>query len=148
MPDTRLATYFQLFSEIGKLSQLSRALLEARLEHGLLLPHFSVLNHLVQVAEGTTPLRLANAFQVPKASMTHTLAGLVKAGYIQMQENEKDKRSKLVFITEAGRKYREKAIASLTPDFDEVAELFSEKDAQALVPALQQLREVLDRQRD
>ena len=80
--------------------------------------------------------------------MTHTLAGLVRAGYIQMHENEKDRRSKLVFIAEAGRKFCEKAIASLAPDVDEIAELFSEKDTEALVPALQQLREIFDRRRD
>ena len=88
MTDKHLALYFQLFNEIGILSQLSRAMFEARLEHGFLLPHFSVLNHLIRVGDGKTPLNLSHAFQVPKASMTHTLAGLAKAGYIEMIENE------------------------------------------------------------
>ncbi len=148
MTDKRLALYFQLFNEIGILSQLSRAMFEARLEHGFLLPHFSVLNHLIRVGDGKTPLNLSRAFQVPKASMTHTLAGLAKAGYIEMLENEKDKRSKLIYITDAGRKFRDAAIRSFAPDVDEIAQHFSMEDAEAIVPTLQSLRETLDKMRD
>lgn len=148
MPDKRLALYFQLLNEIGILSQLSRAMLETRLGHGMLLPHFTVLNHLIRVGDGSTPLKLSSAFQVPKASMTHTLAGLVKAGYIEMRENEKDKRSKCIYITNAGRAFREQAIQSLAPDFKELAKEFSVDDVKAMLPALEQLREILDRRRD
>ena len=148
MPDKRVARYFQLFNEIGILSQLSRAMLEARLGQGMLLPHFSVLNHLSRVGDGITPLKLSSAFQVPKASMTHTLAGLVKAGYIEMRENEKDKRSKCIYITKAGRAFRDLAIQSLAPDFKELAKEFSVDDVETMLPALEQLRKILDRSRD
>lgn len=148
MPDKRLTVYFQLFNEIGILSQLSRAMFEARLEHGMLLPHFTVLNHLIRVGEGATPLKLSNAFQVPKASMTHTLAGLVKAGYIEMRENEKDKRSKCIFITKAGRTFRDQAIQSLSPDVRKLDKEFSADEVEEILPALEQLRKILDRSRD
>ena len=148
MPDKRVARYFQLFNEIGILSQLSRAMLEALLGQGMLLPHFSVLNHLSRVGDGITPLKLFSAFQVPKASMTHTLAGLVKAGYIEMRENEKDKRSKCIYITKAGRAFRDQAIQSLAPDFKELAKEFSVDDVETMLPALEQLRKILDRSRD
>ena len=148
MLDKQLSRYYQLFNEIGILSQLSRTMLEARLGHGMLLPHFSVLNHLIRVGDGTTPLNLSSAFQVPKASMTHTLAGLVKAGYIEMRENEKDKRSKCIYITKAGRAFRDQAIQSLAPDLKELAKDFSVNDVEAMLPALVQLRKVLDCSRD
>lgn len=148
MSDKRLALYFQLFNEIGILSQLTRTLLEARLEHGMLLPHFTVLNHLIRVGDGTTPLKLSSAFQIPKASMTHTLAGLVDAGYIEMRENERDKRSKCIYITKAGRAFRNLAIQSLAPDVKELAKEFSLDDVEAMLPALEQLRKILDRKRD
>ncbi|NET10807.1 MAG: winged helix DNA-binding protein [Symploca sp. SIO2B6] len=80
--------------------------------------------------------------------MTHTLAGLTKAGYIEMLENEKDKRSKLIYITDAGRKFRDDAIRSLAPDVDEIARHFRVEDAEAIVPRLQSLRETLDKMRD
>ena len=95
MPDSKTTTglYFRLFNEIGILAQLSRALLVARLPDGLVLPHFTVINHLIRVKDGQTPLQLARAFQVPKTSMTHTLAGLEKRGLVEMRTNPEDARS-------------------------------------------------------
>ncbi len=148
MSDKRLATYFRLFNEIGIISQLSRAMFELRLEHGFILPHFSVLNHLIRVGDGKTPLELSRAFQVPKASMTHTLSGLEKAGYIEARANEQDKRSKQIFITDAGRAFRDSAIQGLEPDVNEITRYFTEEQAAAITPALTQLREVLDNMRD
>lgn len=148
MSDKRLATFFELFNEIGILSQLSRAMFEARLEHGFILPHFTVLNHLIRVGDGKTPLELSRAFQVPKASMTHTLTGLTKAGYIEFRANEQDKRSKLIYITDAGRDFRNGAIQGFAPDVDEIANYFSEDEAAEIIPALTRLREILDDMRD
>jgi DNA-binding MarR family transcriptional regulator len=148
MSDKRLGLYFELFNEIGILSQLSRAMFEERLEPGFLLTHFSVLNHLIRVGDGKTPLSISSAFQVPKASMTHTLTGLSKAGYIETKENQQDKRSKLIYITAAGREFRDTAIQNFAPDVNEVAKQFSEADAEAIVPALKSLRETLDKMRN
>ena len=61
MPDPTLALYFRLLNEIGIIAQLSRTLLEARLPSGFVLAQFSVLNHLVRVSDGQTPLTLARA---------------------------------------------------------------------------------------
>ena len=108
---------------------------------GFILPHFSVLNHLIRVGDGKTPLELSRAFQVPKASMTHTLSGLEKAGYIEARANEQDKRSKQIFITDAGRDFRDSAIQGLEPDVNEISRYFTEEQAAAIVPALTQLRE-------
>jgi hypothetical protein len=69
----RPARLFPLFNEIGIIEQLSRARFEARLPQGVTGPHFSVLNHLMRVADGRTPLELARAFQVPKTTLSHTL---------------------------------------------------------------------------
>ncbi|MGB7431635.1 MAG: MarR family transcriptional regulator [Ahrensia sp.] len=148
MPETKIPALFELFNEIGIIAQLSRASFEARLPNGILLTHFSVLNHLVRVGDGPTPLNLSRAFQVPKTSMTHTLSGLEKAGFIVLRPHEKDGRSKRVFITDEGRAFRESAIGLLAPD---MAMLASHLDMDALVgviPHLRTLREYLDKARD
>ncbi|MEZ5791707.1 MAG: hypothetical protein R3D34_13310 [Nitratireductor sp.] len=77
--DSRQKVYFQFFNEIGIISQLGSAIMEALLPPGFLISHFSVLNHLTRVCDGRTPLEIARAFQVPKTTMTHTLSGLGKA---------------------------------------------------------------------
>ncbi|WP_425091214.1 MarR family winged helix-turn-helix transcriptional regulator [Tropicimonas sp. S265A] len=147
MSDDLHALYFKVFNEIGILEQLSRTLLEARLPKGFLVSHFTVLNHLIRVRNGQTPLALARAFQVPKTTMTHTLSGLETAALVEIRPNPDDKRSKQVWITPAGRSFRDEAIAALGPDIAHLASLVPEDTVRALAPKLQALREVMDANR-
>ncbi len=148
MPDRTLEVYFRFFNEIGILAQLSRAMFEARLPPGFVLAQFAVLNHLIRVRDGQTPLALARAFQVPKTSMTHSIAVLEEAGLVTLLPNPDDGRSKLVFITEAGRKFREEAILGLAPDIARIAATIPAERAEALLPALEELRRFLDADRN
>jgi DNA-binding MarR family transcriptional regulator len=151
MPDqdpTPEATLFAVFTEIGILAQLSRALFEARLPPGFTLPQFTVLNHLVRVRDGRTPLELARAFQVPKTSMTHSLAVLGRHRLIETRPNARDGRSKRVFITEAGRAFRLAAVEGLMPDMAAIAAAYPVERLAGIRPVLTGLREVMDRMRD
>ncbi len=134
-------------NEIGIIHQLATALFEARLPKGVLVSHFAVLNHLTRVRDGATPLQLAQAFQVPKTTMTHTLSGLEKRGWVDLRPNPDDKRSKQVWLTQAGRAFRAQAIADLAPDLARIA-----RDnpglAERALPDLTALRQYLDSTRD
>ncbi len=138
---------FALFNEIGIIGQLSRTLFETRLPEGITVPHFTVLNHLVRLGGTPSPLRLAKAFQVPKTSMTNTLAGLEKRGLILMHPNPEDGRSKCVEITEAGKALRENAISALGPDILQMLSHISVKRIQKILPELQAIRSYLDNNR-
>jgi DNA-binding MarR family transcriptional regulator len=146
-PDDALAVFFPLFNEIGILAQLSAALFEAKMPEGYLISQFAVLNHLIRVKDGRTPMDLARAFQVPKTTMTHTLGLLEKRGHIRLEVNPKDGRSKLVWLTEAGRQFREAALAAAAPEMAALARAFSPERAAALVPELANLRKILDETR-
>src|SRR4028119_2019907 len=87
MPDPGTDLWFRFFNEVGIIEQLARALLEARLPPPYLATHFAVLNHLVRVEDGRTPLQLARAFQVPKTTMTHTLAAPERGGRVALRPN-------------------------------------------------------------
>ncbi len=139
---------FALFNEIGIIEQLSRAMFEARLPKGVLVSHFSVLNHLVRVGDGRTPLEIATAFQVPKTTLSHTLALLEKRGWIEMRPNPADKRSKCVWITGAGRRFREDAIDALNPDLAKMANALDGTDLMILLPKLAAIRVYLDEARN
>ncbi len=146
MADTE--TWFRFFNEVGIVEQLSRALLEARLPPPFIAPHFAVLNHLVRVKDGRTPLELATAFQVPKTTMTHTLAGLERGGLVAMRPNPEDGRSKRVWLTEAGRRFRDEAIAGLAPDVARLSMRLDPERVAALVGPLAEIRRVLDEDRE
>ena len=136
--------YFEFFNEIGIIEQLSRTLFEGRLPRGVLVSHFSILNHLIRVADGRTPLELARAFQVPKTTMSHSLGLLTKRGWVEMRPNPSDARSKCVWITKAGRRFREEAIGLLVPDMADLARSIPAERIGSLLPGLRDIREVLD----
>jgi DNA-binding MarR family transcriptional regulator len=143
-----LAAFFVLFNEIGILAQLSAAMFEARMPAGYLTSQFALLNHLIRVRDGRTPLELARAFQVPKTTMTHTIALLEKRGHIAVRPNPEDGRSKQVWLTDAGRAFREQALRAMAPDMMELAKAFAPERAAALLPDLTELRKLLDARRD
>lgn len=122
--------------------------MEARLPKGLTLPHFSVVNHLVRVRDGQTPLKLAKAFQVPKTTMTNTLSGLLDRKLVEMRPNPEDGRSKTVWLTEKGRSFREEAIRSMDPDLTAIGTNFSTDQIAELLPVLAEIRAFMDAQRD
>jgi DNA-binding MarR family transcriptional regulator len=140
--------YFTLFNEIGIISQLSSAMFEARLPAGVLVSQFVILNHLIRVRDGRTPLDLARAFQVPKTTMTHTLSLLERRGHVRLAVNPDDGRSKRVWLTDAGRAFREAAIAAMAPDVAALSARFATDDVRAILPLLTELRQVMDRMRD
>lgn len=148
MNDSDVSAYFRLFNEIGIIGQLSRTLLEARLPPGFVTAQFSVLNHLVRLGDGRTPLAIAQAFQVPKNSMTHSLTVLEREGLIEIRKNPQDGRSKLVYLTDAGRRFREDAIASFAPDIARISAAIPPETVARLLPDLEALRKFLDSDRD
>lgn len=148
MPEHNPAAFFEVFNEIGILEQLSRAVLEAHLPDGLIAPHFTVLNHLVRVADGRTPKDMARAFQVPKTSMTHTLKGLEARGLVALRPNAEDGRSKRVWLTDAGRALRADTIATLGAEFAVMARDFDAERLLAIIPVLRDLRILMDAARE
>ena len=139
---------FDVLNEVAIIEQLSRAMFQARLPDGVGVPHFAVLNHLVRVADGRTPVQLASAFQVPKTTMTHTLGGLVRRGLVELRPNPRDGRSKRVWLTEEGRAFRAEAIAALDPDLADMARAFGPDELEAVLPRLRRLRQWLDARRE
>ncbi|KAJ55988.1 MarR family transcriptional regulator [Actibacterium mucosum KCTC 23349] len=148
MPEIHPDPFVALFFEAGIINQIGTTFLEKRLSDGLLASHFGVVNHLMRVRDGATPLELARAFQVPKTTMTHTLAGLEKHGFVQMRPNPDDKRSKQVWLTDAGRAFRDETLAAVGPIFAEIARRFDRKDAEDILPTLTAFRQMIDQLRD
>jgi DNA-binding MarR family transcriptional regulator len=147
-PDPDIGLLFSFFNEVAIIGQLSGNLFERRLPAGFLVSHFAVLNHLARLGDGKTPLDLSRAFQVPKTTMTHTLAGLDKAGLIRFAPNPKDGRSKCVMLTEAGQAFRNDAIARLGPDLRAIAAAIPSDRVAAVLPLLAEVRAWLDRERE
>ena len=148
MANETVSLYFRLFNEIGILDQLARTAFQASIPDGFLVSHFTVLNHLVRVQDGRTPVELARAFQVAKTTMTHTLTGLEKAGLVELWSNEDDGRSKRVWITDNGRQFLLDTLRSLGPELEDLKSVFPKERVEQLLPGLEELRRIMDERRD
>jgi DNA-binding MarR family transcriptional regulator len=137
---------FALLNEVGIIEQLARNRFERAQADGLRLPHFSVLNHLVRLGDGSTPGQLARAFQLTKATMTNTLQRLEARGFIRVEADPADGRGKRVFLTAAGRDRRQQAVAALAEDLAAIGATPG-LDPAALLPGLRALRAALDKAR-
>ena len=108
--DNNAAEVFGFFNEVGIINQLSTTMLAKSLPNGVHPSHFFILNHLVRLGDGKPPARIASAMQVTKNTMTHSLKVLQNRGYITVKPDPEDGRGKLVYLTDAGREFRDQAI--------------------------------------
>ena len=76
IPGAEQKQLFQFFNELAIIQQLATAAFNQCMPDGLHISHFSVINHLLRTEEGKTPLQIARALQVTKATMTHTMTVL------------------------------------------------------------------------
>ncbi len=108
---------------------------------------FSVPNHMVRLGDGKSPLSLAEAFQVTKAGMTHTLSSLAEKKMVEIKPNPKDGRGKLVYLTEKGEKNRNLAIRELAGDLQFLSERIDFEVLEKSLALLTEIRQVLDKNR-
>jgi DNA-binding MarR family transcriptional regulator len=138
---------FTFFNEIGIVSQLSSAMLAAVLPDEVHPSHFAILNHLTRMGDGKTPVQIAGAMQVTKATMTHSLQVLSMRGFVRIEPSLTDARSKNVLLTDRGRVFRSDAIEAVVGKFQAImTPELCEQMAMAL-PHLQTVRKVLDANR-
>lgn len=145
--DTTAAEVFGFFTEIGIINQLSTAMLAKSLPDGVHPSHFSILNHLVRMGDGKPPVRIASAMQVTKNTMTHSLKVLKDRGYITVEPDPKDGRGKLVYLTDAGRVFRENAILNVSQVFGHVIGPNQQDIMRRIGGDLQEMRRHLDENR-
>ncbi len=138
---------FEFFNEIGIISQLASAFFSKSLPQGMHVSHFSILNHLVRLGDRKTPVQIAQAFQVTKATMTIHWVFWNGMGFISIERNPADGRSKLVLLTPTGRAFREQAIATVSPAFEPLMAQLDTKEMLSMLPELRKLRQILDANR-
>jgi DNA-binding MarR family transcriptional regulator len=139
---------FEVLNEIGIIQQLAAAQLMRLIGADMGVSEFSVLNHFVRLGDGKTPSMLARAFQLTKPSMTAILGKLEAKGYVRIEAVKEDRRSKHVYITAAGRKARDRAVAATAPMAAEILKGVGGETFKALQPRLAELRAWLDAERN
>ena len=81
---------------------------------GLTFPRYEALMLLLYSRAGSLPLgKMGARLQVHPTSVTNTIDGLEKLGYVERTRHERDRRTTLASITASGRKAAEEATAVL-----------------------------------
>ena len=125
-PSDLAALQFKVLNWIGIVAQLSGTLANQRLAPlGLTLTQFVFLNHMsFRGQDGLTVTEIARALQTPQPGVTKTSRKLLERGLLNAVPNPQDGRSKILHLTDDGRRLRDEAVAELAtmaaPAFQEI----------------------------
>lgn len=133
-----------LLNEVGIVHQLASALFVKALPNGVHIAHFAILNHMVRLGDNRSPQQLASAMQVTKSTMSHSLKVLESRGLITITADAGDRRGKRVLLTDAGRRFRDQAIAALEEVLASLSLRLDTCRLAATVKGLRQVRQTLD----
>jgi DNA-binding MarR family transcriptional regulator len=100
-------------------------------------PHANVFPFVP--AEGITVSELAQLARVRKQSMAQAVEQLERLGYVERRANPRDRRSRLVFLTERGEAVRPVTHETAARVEERWAELTSPEELEALRTSLQRL---------
>lgn len=134
---------FRFFNEIGAIEQLARGRLERVLPYDMTMSQFTVLHHLVKLSATQSPVTLARAMQVSKATMTNTVQKLQAKGLVSVASDPRDGRGKLVQLTQAGREARDRAIQRIEPEMQALAMTLGREPFALGLPYLEAVRRKL-----
>lgn len=138
---------FRLLNEIGIVNQLAATAFERILPHGLTRAQFTVLNHCMRMGDNKTPARLADILQVTRGTMTSTLARLEEKGFIRIEPDEVDGRSKRVLLTRKGREARDDAVRASLPILSEATSALPRELVERMLPQIEIIRAWFDQNR-
>ncbi len=140
---------FRIINWIGIIEQLTTAKMRQLLDGtDVPPPQFTLLNHFShRPAEGKTITLIAQAMQQPQPGITKTIAKMVTKGFLREENNPKDGRSKILYLTEAGINAHLDAKSRLSYGLKDTFEGWSETEKHNLYQSLDRLKIYLDNNR-
>lgn len=115
------------------------------LPSNLTMAQFQLLDFLRNNQEPITPLTLAGKFKLTKGAVTNLIKQLNRKGFLQIEQNTLDKRSKFVKITENGMIAHRNSMIAMSEMTTSLLLEFSSKELQACFPVLEKLKKWLER---
>jgi DNA-binding MarR family transcriptional regulator len=128
-------------TSIMRVHQVLMARLNALLKpYGLTFPRYEALMLLFYSRRGSLPLgKMGDRLQVHRTSVTNTVDGLERLGYVERSPHEEDRRTTLARITETGREVARLATLALNEERFGTAPL-GRSELDALSETLRRLR--------
>jgi len=140
---------FRIINWIGIIEQLTSAKMRQLLDGtDVPPPQFALLNHFShRPDEGKTITQTARAMQQPQPGITKTIAKMVTKGFLREENNPNDRRSKILYLTEAGIKAHSDAKNRLLSGLQDTFNGWSEAEKRNMFQSLDRLKIYLDNNR-
>ena len=129
-----------VFDEIRWIENLARMHVAKQLPVGLTYPQFEVLNLMSRRGDDITPREIAEALQLTKNGLTHTLQRLGARNLAKVEPCPADGRKKRVRLTPEGRQAYAQAMAAIRPKMESLRDGFTAKEFREALPFLRALR--------
>ena len=115
-------------------------------KHGTTYNNLFVLYIIAESEEGCTSHEICEKLLLPKQTVGSILDGFERSGYIKKDTSEKDKRSKLLSLTEAGRVYADTLLGKLYLFEQQAFKDVKESDMKKFLAANKKLFAVMKKQ--
>lgn len=140
---------FRIINWIGIISQLTDTRMRQLLDGtDVPPPQFILLNHFMhQPDEGKTVSGIAWAMQQPQPGITKTVAKMLKKEFLRAEDNPADGRSKILYLTKAGKQAHAEAQARLEAALADTFDGWREWEKKDFFGFLDRLKIYLDENR-
>lgn len=119
-------------------AKLSSLYAEWAKKRGITLNELHFLYHIARNGE-SSPTEIGERWSLPKQTVTSICKQLDGKGYLKFVSDEKDKRSKLIGLTEEGNRFITPIIAEITDIEWQTEQQFSSEKLTALLSEMEQL---------
>lgn len=104
---------------------------------GLTYFSFLVLNAIYEAPGGCTQKILCEKTHLPKQSVNVIIHSFWEKGYVEMKEQDSDRRNKTIQFSASGREYAEQIVGNLLKSEAKVVSQFSHKQQQVIIDLMQ-----------
>lgn len=94
---------------------------------------------------GCAQKQMAEQIFIPKQTINNVITGFYRQGYVELHENENDRREKTVRLTDAGKKYAAEMIPVLDAALDQAMDQFTEDEKQLFFSLMKRYVDVCDK---
>lgn len=102
-------------------------------KNGLMMNTLLVLNVLYYAKGGMTQKDICERTFNSKQTVSIIIKKLLQSNYIFVEDDPKDKRNKLILLTESGKEYAKKPVVHITQAEDRAMAMFTEEEQEQLI---------------
>lgn len=93
----------------------------------------SLILLFINFNEDVSQSMIVNTMKIPKQTVNNIIVNLNKEGYLEYLSNEKDKRQKILSLTERGRKYAKKLLEPMMTFNENLYKKLGKEKVQTLI---------------